>query len=117
MLDIVASYHCMQFQGKLINQTWENNKKPSFGPDLSYLVQIRAAIFFSKLWLCQSLDVMVSYHHVQYQKKLILTKTSDGWTDGQTEAQTEESDFIGRYPTNVKRSKINSQEILKCFQS
>ena len=27
MLDIVASYHCMQFQGKLMNQTWENGKK------------------------------------------------------------------------------------------
>ena len=33
MLDIVASYHCMQFQGKLMNQTRENNKKPSFWPD------------------------------------------------------------------------------------
>ena len=34
MLDIVASYHCMQFQGKLINQTWENGKnKTNFGPD------------------------------------------------------------------------------------
>ena len=30
MLDIVESYHCMHFQGKLINQTWENGKKPSF---------------------------------------------------------------------------------------
>ena len=34
MLDIVASYLCMQFQGKLMNQNWENSKKPSFGPDL-----------------------------------------------------------------------------------
>ena len=30
MLDIVASFHCMQFQGKLINQTRENGEKPSF---------------------------------------------------------------------------------------
>ena len=29
---IVASYHCMQLQGKLIKQTWENGKKPSFEP-------------------------------------------------------------------------------------
>ena len=28
MLDIVASYHCMQFQGKLIKQTREKSKKP-----------------------------------------------------------------------------------------
>ena len=30
MFDIVASYHYMQFQGKLTNQTWEKGKKPSF---------------------------------------------------------------------------------------
>ena len=30
IIDIVASYHCMQFQGKLMNQTCENGKKPSF---------------------------------------------------------------------------------------
>ena len=33
MLDIVASYHCMQLQGKLKNQTRENGKKTSFRPD------------------------------------------------------------------------------------
>ena len=41
-LYIFASYHCMWFQEKLMNQTRENGKKPSFrsdfdrfGPDLS----------------------------------------------------------------------------------
>ena len=40
MLDIVASYHCMQFPGKLMNQIWENGEKNfgfdfgSFGPNL-----------------------------------------------------------------------------------
>ena len=41
MLNIVASYPCMQFQGKLISKTWKNTKKPSseldfgpFGPNL-----------------------------------------------------------------------------------
>ena len=33
---------------------------------LSRLAQIRASIFFQKP------DVMVSYHHVQYQKKLMI---------------------------------------------
>ena len=46
MLDIVASYHCIQFLGKLMNQTWENGKKPSFEPILVHLAQIRAAKFF-----------------------------------------------------------------------
>ena len=74
-LDIVASNHCMQFQGRLMNQTWENGKKPSvgsgfgpFGPNLGY----QFFFFFSKIWLRQSLDIMVSYHHVQYQKKLMI---------------------------------------------
>ena len=33
MLEIFAGYHCMQFQGKLMNETRQNGKKPSFGPD------------------------------------------------------------------------------------
>ena len=33
MLDIVASYHCMQFQKKLTNQTWEKVKKTNFWTD------------------------------------------------------------------------------------
>ena len=48
MLDIVASYYCMQVQGKLINQTCESGKKPSFGPDSSPFAEIRAANFFFK---------------------------------------------------------------------
>ena len=32
VLEIVGRYHCMIFQGKLINQTWENSKKPTI-PD------------------------------------------------------------------------------------
>ena len=31
MLCIVASYHWSQFQGKRLNQSWENDKNPSFG--------------------------------------------------------------------------------------
>ena len=42
------------------------------GPILVHLGQIHAANFFSKIWLRQSLDIMVSYYHVQYQKKLII---------------------------------------------
>ena len=33
MLDIVASYHCIQLQGKLMNQTWENDENSNLGPD------------------------------------------------------------------------------------
>ena len=43
---------------------------------LAHLTQIWAAnfffFFFLEIWLGQSLDIMFSYHHVQYQKKLTL---------------------------------------------
>ena len=62
MFHIVASYHCMQFQGKLMNQIEKMAKNLVLAP----LAQILVARFFSlKIWFCQLLDIMVSYHHVQ----------------------------------------------------
>ena len=57
MLDIVASY-----QGKLITKLENIAKNLVLGNQF----------FFSKIWLGQSLDIMVSYHHVQYQKNLLI---------------------------------------------
>ena len=37
MLNIVRTYHGIQFQGKLMIQTQENGKKPHFGPNLGPL--------------------------------------------------------------------------------
>ena len=54
------------------------------GPNLAYLAQIGAAIFFL-IWLCQSLDIMVSYHNVQYQKKPMIQSWENLVTDGRTE--------------------------------
>ena len=42
MLCIPASYNCMQCQEKLMNQTWENGKKPSFETNFD--------LFGSKIW-------------------------------------------------------------------
>ena len=52
-------------------QTQENGEKPYFGPDLGLLGQNSGRHFFflSKIWLRQSLYIIVSYYHVQYQKK------------------------------------------------
>ena len=53
----------------------KNGEKPHFGFDLPTFGpnsgrQIFFFFFFSsKIWLRQSLDIMVSYHHVQYKKK------------------------------------------------
>ena len=37
MLEIVANYHCTQFQGKCMVQIQENGKKPHFRSDLGPL--------------------------------------------------------------------------------
>ena len=108
MLEIVANYHRKQFQGKFIIQTQGNGEKPHFGPDLGPLGPNSGRQFFlKKIWLYQSPDIMESHHRVQYQKKTndpIFRKFSDRRTD----RQTNESDFIGRCPTNVERPTCNT---------
>ena len=71
------------------------------------LAQIQAAnffFFFSKLSLCQSLDIIVSYHHVQYQKKLMIQSWENLAMDVQTNQQRDESIIIiiSLYLTLVK---------------
>ena len=34
MLDFVPSYNPVQYQGKLMMQTWENEENPNLGPNL-----------------------------------------------------------------------------------
>ena len=82
-----------------MNQTYGD--KPSFGPDFGpFSPNSGRKIFFSKIWLRQSLDIIVSYHHVQYQKKLMIQSRENfvthGQTDRRTDRWTDESDFIGR---------------------
>ena len=85
----------MQFQGKLMKQTLENDKRPSLGTDFGTFGPNSSRhffFFFSKICLRQSVDIMVSYHHVQYQKKTndpILRKLSDGRKDVRTEGRTD----------------------------
>ena len=69
MLQINASYHCMQFQGKIINQTWENGRKPSFGPDFG--LNLVPKILFQGYYLYWMLEVFVSYHCMQFIGKLM----------------------------------------------
>ena len=76
---------------------------------LAQLTQIRAAKFFKKSgWL--SLDIIVSYHLVQYRKKIMIKSWENvvgaRRTDGQTNGHTDGNDFIGRCPTDVKRPKV-----------
>ena len=53
------------------------------------------------------MDIMVSYHHLQYQKKLMIQSWQNLVMEGRTDGQTE-SDFIGRCSTNVERPKNKS---------
>ena len=48
MLDIIATYHYVQFQGKLMIQIQENNEKPHFGPDLGLMDPNLGRNFFFK---------------------------------------------------------------------
>ena len=53
---------------------WFRPTGPKFGPKN----------FSKKIWVCQSLDIMVSYQHVKYQRKTndpLLRKLGDGWTE------------------------------------
>ena len=70
-----------------MNSIWKNYKKPSFGPDFgAFGPNSGRHIFFSKIWLRQLLDIMVNYHDVQYQKKLMIQSWENLVTDLQTVA-------------------------------
>ena len=73
MLDIVASYHCLQFQGKLMSETWENDKK-----NLVLGLNLGPKIFFHEFYLYYMLDIVASYHCMQLQGKLM----SQTWENG-----------------------------------
>ena len=98
---------CHKFIRNLYTEKWKENMKtrqPWFKSWLNKMVKIFGLIwacwlqswattffFFSKIWLCKSLDVMVSYH-VQYQKKLMMQSqenlVADWWMDRQTDRWT-----------------------------
>ena len=117
MLGIVASYHCKQSQGKHMIQTQENGEKPYFGSDLGPLrPHLGCQNIFSEIWLHQSLDTMVSYHHVKYQKKTndpILKKFSDGRTDRQTNRRTR---VVSQDAEAYKNAKFKALKIPQQYQ-
>ena len=64
--------------------------------------------FFQKIWLRQSLDIMVSYHHVQYQKKLMIQPSENLVPDGQTNGQTDRWTRVISYDTVRLTSSLQS---------
>ena len=77
-LDIVASYHCMQFQGKLIKQTWENCKKPSFKPDFGpFGPNLGPNFIYLFIFFLKNLAPSVTRYHCQLSSCTILEKNND----------------------------------------
>ena len=85
MLDIIASYHLIQFQGKHTIQTQDNEEKNHFEPDLGPLSQIRAAKYFFLKNLASSVTryygQLSSCKTSEKTNDPILKKLSDGRTD------------------------------------
>ena len=83
MLHVLASYHCMQFQRKIINQTWEYCKKISFEAGFGPFEQNSGReICFFNIWLRQSPDIMVSLCAISEKASdSVLRICSDGRTD------------------------------------
>ena len=69
-------------------ETQENGGKPYFGPDLNQLrPNSGRQFFFSKIWFCESLDIMVSYHHAKHQKRLKIQPRENLVTYGQRDGR------------------------------
>ena len=55
-------------------------------------------LFFPKIWL----EVLVRYHHVHNQNKLMIQSWENLVTGGQADEQTDKNNFTGRCQTNVE---------------
>ena len=50
-LDVISN-HPMQFKEKIVNQTWENDKKPNFKPDFGLFgLNLGLQLFFREFYL------------------------------------------------------------------
>ena len=73
MLDIIATYHRMQFQGKLMVQTQENGEKLHFVSDLGPLNSKSDRHFFFPF---RNLAFLVTRYHDQVSSCTISEKTN-----------------------------------------
>ena len=70
MLDIAASYHCMQCQEKLMNQTWENGKKHILGPDFHpFGPNLGPKTFFRGIYIYLMLEIVAGCICMHFQGK------------------------------------------------
>ena len=61
----------MKFKGKLMNQTSQNGKKPNFGFNFDpFGTNLGPHFLFREFYFYQYLDIVPSYHPIQFQGKL-----------------------------------------------
>ena len=92
----------MQFQEKGIIETQENGEKPNFGPDLGPLGP-NSGRFPPPPPPPKSLALSVTRYHGQLSSCKISEETNDSILRKFSNGQTDESDFIGRCPTDGER--------------
>ena len=90
----------MQFQEKGIIETQENGEKPNFGHDLGPLGPNSGRFFF---FPPQKSALSVTRYHGQLSSCKISEETNDSILRKFSNGQTDESDFIGRCPTDGER--------------
>ena len=91
MLDIVTSYHRIQFQGKRMIQTQDNGQKPLFGPDLGQLDPNSGhQNFYTELVVrhCSKLSSYAIWRET-YEPNLRKWQKTDRRTGRRTEGQTD----------------------------
>ena len=89
-LNIVASYHRMQFQGKLINQK-KNYFRPNFSP---FGPNVGPKMFFQGFYLYQMLDPIASYHCMHALSRKTIAPNLRKWQKTQFRAQIQAPIFF-----------------------
>ena len=85
MLYVVASYHWMKFQEKIMNQTWENLKNLVMGQLLVPFTKIwDQKKFTRRFYIYLVLDIIASYQCMQFQGKL-MNQTWENWKEASSE--------------------------------
>ena len=105
MLEIVAGYHCMWFQGKIMIRTEGNGEKPHFlGPNLGPLgPDLGCQVFFLKI-----LASSVTRYHGQLSsyttsRKKMIQSWKNLVMDGQTDGQTDRREWFCKMLSDYRR--------------
>ena len=120
MLNIVASYHCRQFEGKLMIQTREKGENLILDLIQALWAHIWAAkIFFQKTGFVihQISWSAIIMHNIKKTNDQILRKLSDGRTDRQTDIRMRVISQDADQLTSTVQDRIAIYRMLKLRKS